>query len=101
MRPKSDFPEWRCLEESGIAIGSSARTKKTAISWARPQSEYKFKMRISAPLVASAHGCGGSSRLSPKTRSCYATLATVLIDCALRPEESFRLRWEYVRDGAL
>jgi integrase len=27
-------------------------------------------------------------------------VASVLIDCALRPEEVFRLRWEQVRDGA-
>jgi integrase len=27
--------------------------------------------------------------------------ATVLIDCGLRPEECFRLRWEHVREGAL
>jgi len=28
-------------------------------------------------------------------------VASVLIDCALRPEEVFRLRWEQVRDGAV
>jgi integrase len=28
-------------------------------------------------------------------------LAEVLVDCALRPEECFRLRWEQVRDGSL
>jgi integrase len=27
--------------------------------------------------------------------------ATILIDCALRPEECLRLRWEQVRDGAI
>ena len=27
--------------------------------------------------------------------------ATILIDCGLRPEECFRLRWEHVRDGAV
>jgi integrase len=27
--------------------------------------------------------------------------ATVLVDCALRPEECFRLRWEHLRDGAV
>jgi integrase len=29
------------------------------------------------------------------------TVATVLLDCALRPEECFRLRWDNVRDGVL
>ena len=28
-------------------------------------------------------------------------VATILIDCAFRPEECFRLRWENVRDGAI
>jgi integrase len=28
-------------------------------------------------------------------------VATTLLDCALRPEECFRLRWDQVRDGAL
>lgn len=28
-------------------------------------------------------------------------VATVLLDCALRPDECFRMRWEDVRDGAL
>lgn len=28
-------------------------------------------------------------------------VATILIDCGLRPEECFRLRWRNVRDGAL
>jgi integrase len=27
--------------------------------------------------------------------------ATILLDCGLRPEECFRLRWEQIRDGAL
>jgi len=28
-------------------------------------------------------------------------VTTILLDCALRPEECFRMRWEDVRDGAL
>jgi integrase len=28
-------------------------------------------------------------------------VTTILIDCGLRPEECFRLRWEHVRDGAV
>jgi integrase len=28
-------------------------------------------------------------------------VATVLLDCGLRPEECYRLRWEYVRDNAV
>lgn len=29
------------------------------------------------------------------------TVATILLDCGLRPEECFRLRWENIRDGVL
>jgi integrase len=28
-------------------------------------------------------------------------VTTILLDCGLRPEESFRLRWQHVRDGGL
>lgn len=28
-------------------------------------------------------------------------VAAVLLDCALRPEECFRLRWDELRDGSL
>jgi hypothetical protein len=40
---------------------SSARTKRIAISQARSPWEYKFKMRISGPLVASARDCGATA----------------------------------------
>jgi len=29
------------------------------------------------------------------------TVATILLDCGLRPEECFRLRWENIRDGVI
>lgn len=28
-------------------------------------------------------------------------MTTILLDCGLRPEECFRLRWEHIRDGAV
>jgi integrase len=43
----------------------------------------------------------GKQPIEPKDPFLLRDVATLLIDCALRPEESFRLRWEYVRDGAL
>ena len=43
----------------------------------------------------------GKQPIEPKDPFLLRDVATVLIDCALRPEEAFRLRWEYVRDGAL
>jgi len=43
----------------------------------------------------------GKQPIKPKDPFLLRDAATVLIDCGLRPEECFRLRWEYVRDGAL
>ncbi len=43
----------------------------------------------------------GKQPIKSKDPFLLRDVATVLIDCALRPEECFRLRWEYVRDGAL
>jgi integrase len=43
----------------------------------------------------------GKQPIEPQDPFLLRDVATILIDCALRPEESFRLRWEYVRDGAL
>jgi integrase len=43
----------------------------------------------------------GKQPIKPKDPFLLRDVATVLIDCAIRPEECFRLRWEYVRDGAL
>jgi integrase len=39
----------------------------------------------------------------PKKRDAYLLrdVSTILIDCALRPEECHRLKWENIRDGAI
>lgn len=39
--------------------------------------------------------------IKPKDPFLLRDLAALLIDCALRPEEAFRLRWEEVREGAV
>lgn len=43
----------------------------------------------------------GEQPIEPQDPFLLRDVATILVDCALRPEECFRLRWEYVRDGAL
>ena len=43
----------------------------------------------------------GEVPIEPEDPFLARDLATVLLDCALRPEECFRLRWENVRGGAL
>src|SRR5579871_7049161 len=43
----------------------------------------------------------GQQPIAPDDPFLLRDVATVLLDCGLRPDECFRLRWEYVRDGAL
>lgn len=43
----------------------------------------------------------GEQPIKPQDPFLLRDVATVLLDCGLRPEECHRLRWEYVRDGAL
>lgn len=39
--------------------------------------------------------------MEPQDPFALRDVATLLIDCGLRPEECFRLRWEHIRDGAV
>ena len=43
----------------------------------------------------------GQQPIEPVDPFLLRDVATVLVDCGLRPDECFRLRWEHVRDGAL
>jgi integrase len=43
----------------------------------------------------------GEVPIEPEDPYLLRDVTTILIDCALRPEECFRLRWQNVRDGAL
>ena len=43
----------------------------------------------------------GKKPIPPEDPFLLRDLAALLIDCALRPEEAFRLRWSEVRDGAV
>jgi len=43
----------------------------------------------------------GNAPIEPEAPFLLRDIATVLIDCGLRPEECSRLRWEHVRDGAV
>ncbi|MBM3727495.1 MAG: hypothetical protein FJW40_18995 [Acidobacteria bacterium] len=43
----------------------------------------------------------GEEPIQPADPFLLRDVTTVLIDCGLRPEECFRLRWEHVRDGAV
>ena len=43
----------------------------------------------------------GKRPIQPEDPFLLRDVSTILIDCGLRPEECFRLRWEGIRDGAL
>ncbi|MBZ5726378.1 MAG: site-specific integrase [Acidobacteriia bacterium] len=43
----------------------------------------------------------GERPTEPRDPFLLRDVATTLLDCALRPEECFRLRWDQVRDGSL
>jgi integrase len=43
----------------------------------------------------------GETPLQPKDPYLLRDVAIVLLDCGLRPEEAYRLRWEHLREGAL
>src|SRR5262249_33539968 len=43
----------------------------------------------------------GQEPTQPEDPFLLRDVTTLLDDCALRPEECFRLRWEHVRDGAV
>ncbi len=43
----------------------------------------------------------GEQPIKPEDPFLLRDVATVLLDCGLRPEECYRLRWEHVRDNAV
>jgi integrase len=43
----------------------------------------------------------GQQPIKPEDPYLLRDVATLLLDCGVRPEECYRLRWEQVRDGAL
>jgi integrase len=43
----------------------------------------------------------GEEPIKPTDPYLLRDIATILIECALRPEEAYRLRWEQIRDGSL
>jgi integrase len=51
------------------------------------------------------HGIRATQRgrvpIKPEDPFLLRDAATILLDCGLRPEECYRLRWDQVRDGAL
>ncbi|HWZ34213.1 MAG TPA: tyrosine-type recombinase/integrase [Bryobacteraceae bacterium] len=60
--------------------------------------------------ILEAYGCAlegiraqlrGEQPIKPEDPFLLRDVTTLLVDCGLRPEECFRLEWDFVRDGAL
>jgi integrase len=104
-----DFKAWRQRQNVGVhTVNSSLRVLRAVLHRATLE-------RLRAPLVKGEITilAGAKSRervVSPAEEKAYLaacteplkTIATVLVDTGLRPEECFRLKWEFVtftKDG--
>ena len=81
-RVLSEEEESRYLE-SATAIGNSIEE-----AYQRALNGIRATMRNGQPI-------------KPEDPFILRDATTLLIDCGLRPDECFRLRWEYVREGAV
>ena len=103
----NEYVEWRLSQ--GLAIGSVNRELQVLRRMFRLAMEWK---KVREPLARVKLLPGENHRDRVVSREEEATylmaapfllrdVATILMDCGLRPEECFRLRWENVRDGAI
>src|SRR5712692_6161290 len=67
-----------------------------AVEWGRTEKAVKIKMLPGEPRRERVLTAEESVRYLAAATEPLASVATVLIDSGLRPEECFRLRWEYV-----
>jgi len=75
-------------EESGYLEATTAMGEDILESYRRALEGVRATMR-------------GEQPTRPEDPFLLRDATTILIDCGLRPEECFRLRWEHVRDGAV
>jgi integrase len=67
-----------------------------ALEWGRTEKAAKIKMLPGEPRRERVLTAEESVRYLAVASEPLASVATVLIDSGLRPEECFRLRWEYI-----
>lgn len=67
-----------------------------AVEWGRTEKAVKIKMLPGEPRRERVLTAEESVRYLSAAPEPLASVATVLIDSGLRPEECFRLRWEYI-----
>jgi integrase len=67
-----------------------------AVEWGRTEKTVKIKMLPGEPRRERVLTLEESARYLAAAPEPTASIATVLIDSGLRPEECFRMRWEYI-----
>jgi integrase len=72
------------------------RLLHVAVEWGRTEKSIKIKMLPGEPRRERVLTPDEALRYLSASSEPLASVATVLIDSGLRPEEGFRLRWEYV-----
>jgi len=72
------------------------RILHVAVEWGRTEKAVKIKMLPGEPRRERVLTVEESARYLAVASEPLASIATVLIDSGLRPEECFRLRWEFV-----
>jgi len=102
--------EWGVLERSPLRVQMlPGENQRDRVLTNEEESRY-FKATIEigdSILAAYARALDGIRAKrgeipeEPEDPFLLRDFTTILLDCVLRPEESFRLRWQHVRDGAL
>jgi integrase len=102
--------EWGTVERSPIRVQMlPGENRRDRVLTNEEETRY-FKATIAigdAALAAYARALDGIRARrgevpeQPEDPFLLRDFTTILLDCGLRPEESFRLRWQHIRDGAL
>jgi len=103
--------EWGKVEKAAprISLLPGERRRERVLTPAEETAYLKATRQIGDGILA-AYQCAlegiratlrGEQPVEPADPYMLRDVATVLLDCGLRPEECYRLRWEHVRDNAL
>src|SRR5437879_984881 len=102
--------EWGHSEKaaSPIALLPGERRRERVLSGTEEAVYMKAAQAIGEGILAryslALEGVRATQRgkhpIKPEDPFLLRDVATVLLDCGLRPEECYRLRWDEVRDGA-
>ncbi len=102
--------EWGTLDRMPIRIQMlPGENERDRVLTASEESRYLKAVATVGESILAAHARAlnglraqrGKEPVEPHDPFVLRDVATILIDCGLRPEESFRLRWGHVREDAL